>query len=92
VARAVVHPSGCNHARCTGARRDAHDVLPGGSPDGRAGSRRSHSCRNWNNRYRNCYALGLGKSRNFGRDPELPPSEWSIDYDSLDQGRDNECL
>ena len=23
---------------------------------------------------------------------ELPPSEWSIDYDSLDQGRDNECL
>ncbi|MFV0921925.1 PEP/pyruvate-binding domain-containing protein [Sphingomonas parapaucimobilis] len=23
---------------------------------------------------------------------ELPPSEWSIDYDSLDQGRDDECL
>ncbi|MBX9883305.1 MAG: efflux RND transporter permease subunit, partial [Sphingomonas sp.] len=23
---------------------------------------------------------------------ELPPSEWSIDYESLDQGRDDECL
>ncbi|MES1974568.1 MAG: cytochrome c [Sphingomonas sp.] len=23
---------------------------------------------------------------------ELPPSEWSIDYDSLDRGRDDECL
>jgi site-specific recombinase XerC len=25
-------------------------------------------------------------------DYELPPSEWSIDYDSLDQGRDEKCL
>ncbi|MEG3166525.1 hypothetical protein U1701_18295, partial [Sphingomonas sp. PB2P19] len=24
--------------------------------------------------------------------PELPPSEWSIDYKGLDQGRDDECL
>lgn len=27
-----------------------------------------------------------------GCSAELPPSEWSIDYDSLDQGRDDECL
>ncbi|WP_294278947.1 hypothetical protein, partial [uncultured Sphingomonas sp.] len=26
------------------------------------------------------------------QEDELPPSEWSIDYDSLDQGRDEECL
>jgi hypothetical protein len=54
---------------------------------------------------RRCAMVGADESRAAGirvrlysfplcsvTELELPPSEWSIDYDSLDQGRDNECL
>ncbi|MDR6790790.1 hypothetical protein J2Y58_004173, partial [Sphingomonas sp. BE138] len=34
----------------------------------------------------------LGINGDAAQATELPPSEWSMDYESLDQGRDDECL
>ena len=34
---------------------------------------------------------GLRRGRSKSREFELRPSEWSIDYDGLDQGREDEC-
>ncbi len=73
---------GCGH--CAWCRVQQYNRCPDLYPTRRASVSRAYA------------EYVVGPQHKFHRLPdrvgELPPSEWSIDYDSLDQGRDEECL